>query len=303
MAEKTVITCALTGSADTAKRNPAVPVTPEQIARSALDCEKAGAGAVHIHVRDPNTGLASMDPALYRETVARIRDAGSNLVINLTTGPGGSLVPGDVDPVESTGDSKLATPEARMRHVKENLPDICTLDISTMNFGERAMINVPKHLRVMADQAKALGVKPELEVFDTGHVLLAKQLIAEGHLEEPALFQLCLGIPWGAPATPEGMAYMKSLLPENCIWSGFGISRFEFPMVAQACTLGGHTRVGLEDNLYIARGELAKSNAQLVERAVTVIESIGGAVATPDETRIAFGLGRNEPSGTAGGRG
>ena len=297
MADKTVITCALTGSADTAKRNPAVPVTPTQIAQSALDCEKAGAGAVHIHVRDPDTGLASMDAALYRETVARIRDAGSNLVINLTTGPGGSLMPGDVDPVATSGESKLATPEVRMRHIEENLPDICTLDVSTMNFGERAMINVPKHLRAMADKAKALGVKPELEVFDTGHVLLAKQLIAEGHLEEPALFQLCLGIPWGCPATPEGMAYMKSLLPANALWSAFGISRYEFPMVAQAHTLGGHTRVGLEDNLYIARGELAKSNAQLVERAVAVIESVGGAVADPDETRTAFGLGRNAPSG------
>ena len=293
MVEKTVITCALTGSADTAKKNPAVPVTPQQIAQSALDCEKAGAGAVHIHVRDPETGLASMDGALYQETVARIRDSGSNLVINLTTGPGGSLTPGDEDPVESTGESKLATPAARMQHIVDNLPDICTLDISTMNFGERAMINVPKHLRVMADQAKALGVKPELEVFDTGHVLLAKRLIEEGHLEMPALFQLCLGIPWGCPATPEGMAYMKSLLPEGALWSAFGISRFEFPMVAQAHTLGGHTRVGLEDNLYIARGELAKSNAQLVERAVQVIEAVGGSVANPAEARVAFGLGTN----------
>ena len=293
MADKTVITCALTGSAPTAKRNPAVPVTPQQIAQSALDCEKAGAGAVHIHVRDPETGLASMDGALYQETVARIRDAGSSLVINLTTGPGGSLMPGDVDPVESTGSVNMKTPEARMQHVKDNLPDICTLDISTMNFGERAMINVPKHLRVMADMARELGVTPELEVFDTGHIVLAKQLMKEGHLPEGSIFQLCLGIPYGCPATPEGMAFMKSLLPDNARWSAFGISRFEFPMVAQAHTLGGHTRVGLEDNLYIARGELAKSNAQLVERAVAVIESLGGAVATPDETRTAFGLGRN----------
>ncbi len=293
--QKTVITCALTGGADTTKKNPAVPVTPQEIARSALDAEKAGAGAVHIHVRDPETGQPSMDPALYRETVARIRDAGSDLVINLTTGPGGAFMPGDEDPVATSGFSKLATPETRMRHVEENLPDICTLDISTMNFGERAMINVPHHLRKMADKAKALGVRPELEVFDTGHVLLAKKLIAEGHIETPALFQICLGIPWGCPATPEGMAYMKSLLPEDCMWSGFGISRTEFPMVAQAVTLGGHTRVGFEDNLYIARGELATTNAQLVERAVTVIEAIGGAVASPAETRIAFGLGRNQP--------
>lgn len=296
MAEKTVITCALTGSADTAKRNPAVPVTPQQIAQAALDCEKAGAGAVHIHVRDPATGLASMDAELYKETVGRIRDAGSSLVINLTTGPGGSLMPGDVDPVESTGKSGLSTPEKRMQHVKDNLPDICTLDIATMNFGERAMINVPKHLRMMGDMAQELGVVPELEVFDTGHIMLARQLMKEGHLPENSIFQLCLGIPWGCPATAEGMAFMKSLLPDNARWSAFGISRFEFPMVATAYTLGGHTRVGLEDNLYISRGELAKSNAQLVERAVEVIESVGGSVATPDETRVAFGLGRNTPA-------
>ncbi|MEM7289857.1 MAG: 3-keto-5-aminohexanoate cleavage protein [Pseudomonadota bacterium] len=290
---KTVVTCALTGSADTVKKNPAVPVTPKEIASSALECERAGAGVVHIHVRDVDSGLPSMDPELYRETVARIRDAGSNLVLNLTTGPGGSFIPGDEEPVLTTGVSKLASPDIRMRHIEDNLPDICTLDISTMNFGERAMINVPRHLRRMADRAKALGVKPELEVFDTGHVLLAKKLITEGYINEPPLFQLCLGIPWGCPATPEGMSYMKSLLPADCTWSGFGISRFEFPMVAQACTLGGHTRVGLEDNIYFSRGVLARSNAQLVERAVQVIEGVGGTIATPAEARIAFGLGKN----------
>lgn len=293
MSQKTVITCALTGSADTAGKSPAVPVTPKQIADAALDAGKAGAAVVHIHVRDPETGKASMDLELYRETVGRIRESGSDIVINLTTGPGGSFVPGDVEPVDLAPGSNMKSPDVRMQHITDLLPDICTLDISTMNFGERAMVNVPKHLRAMADRAKELGVKPELEVFDAGHVLLARQLIAEGHLESPALFQLCLGIPWGAPATPEGMAFMKSLLPEDAIWSGFGISRTEFPMVAQAAMLGGHTRVGLEDNLYMARGELAKSNAQLVERAVQVIESIGGEVADPSEARAAFKLGSN----------
>lgn len=292
MNQKTVITCAVTGSADTTGKSPAVPVTPKQIADAALDAGKAGAAVVHIHVRDPETGKASMDLELYRETVGRIRETGSDIVINLTTGPGGRFIPGDVEPIDFAAGTSLKTPEVRMQHIADLLPDICTLDVATLNFGEHAMVNVPKHLRAMADRAKELGVTPELEVFDSGHVLLAKQLIKEGHLESPALFQLCLGIPWGAPATPEGMAFMKSLLPEDAMWSAFGISRGEFPMVAQATMLGGHTRVGLEDNLYMARGELAKSNAQLVERAVQIIESIGGEVADPSEARTAFGLVR-----------
>jgi len=292
MNQKTVITCAVTGSADTSGKSPAVPVTPQQIAQSALDAGKAGAAVVHIHVRDPETGKASMDMDLYRETVGRIRETGSDIVINLTTGPGGRFIPGDVEPIDFAAGTSLKTPEVRMQHIADLLPDICTLDVATLNFGEHAMVNVPKHLRAMADRAKELGVTPELEVFDSGHVLLAKQLIKEGHLKSPALFQLCLGIPWGAPATPEGMAFMKSLLPEDAMWSAFGISRGEFPMVAQATMLGGHTRVGLEDNLYMARGELAKSNAQLVERAVQIIESIGGEVADPSEARTAFGLVR-----------
>lgn len=294
MSDKTIITCAVTGGGDTADKNPAVPVTPGQIARASLDAEKAGAAIVHIHVRDIASGKASMDPALYREVVARIRDAGSDLVINLTTGPGARFVPGDVEPVGMDASSTMRSPETRLEHVEDLRPDICSLDVATMNFAENAMVNVPKHLRVMASRIKAVGVKPELEVFDTGHVLLANQLIKEGYLDAPPLYQLCLGIPWGAPATPEGMSFMKSLLPEDANWSGFGISRTEFPMVAQACMLGGHARVGLEDNLYIARGELADSNAQLVERAVTIIQSIGGDVATPDEARRIFGLGKNE---------
>ncbi|WP_323796031.1 3-keto-5-aminohexanoate cleavage protein [Nisaea sp.] len=292
MNQKTVITCAVTGSADTTGKSPAVPVTPKQIADAALDAGKAGAAVVHIHVRDPETGKASMDLELYRETVGRIRETGSDIVINLTTGPGGRFIPGDIEPIDFAAGTSLKAPETRMQHIADLLPDICTLDVATLNFGEHAMVNVPKHLRAMADRAKELGVTPELEVFDSGHILLAKQLIKEGHLKSPALFQLCLGIPWGAPATPEGMAFMKSLLPEDAMWSAFGISRGEFPMVAQATMLGGHTRVGLEDNLYMARGEMAKSNAQLVERAVQIIESIGGEVADPSEARTAFGLVR-----------
>jgi uncharacterized protein (DUF849 family) len=300
MAAKTVITCALTGGADSTGKSPYVPVTPKQIADQALAVEKAGAACVHIHVRNPETGKPSMEPSLYREVVARIRDAGSNLVINLTTGPGASFVPGDTDPVVSSGSNTMRTPEFRLQHVDENRPDICSLDVATMNFGERAMVNVPRHLRAMAARIRELGVKPELEVFDTGHVLLANQLYKEGLFDDPPLYQLCLGIPWGAPATPEGMSFMKSLLPDGARWSGFGISRTEFPMVAQACMLGGHCRVGMEDNLYIARGELVKGNEPLVERAVAIIESIGGAVAGPDDAREAFGLIRRNAPAEAG---
>ena len=264
MAAKTVITCALTGGADSTGKSPYVPVTPKQIADQALAVEKAGAACVHIHVRNPETGKPSMEPSLYREVVARIRDAGSNLVINLTTGPGASFVPGDTDPVVSSGSNTMRTPEFRLQHVDENRPDICSLDVATMNFGERAMVNVPRHLRAMAARIRELGVKPELEVFDAGHARLAAKMVEDGLIEGTPLFQLCLGIPWGAPATGQTMAFLASLLPPGAIWSGFGISRMQFPMAAQAVILGGHVRVGLEDNLYLDRGVLAPSNAALV---------------------------------------
>ena len=294
---KTVITCALTGSFDTVGTNPAVPVTPKQIADQAIEAEKAGAAVVHIHVRDPETTKASMDPALYREVVARIREAGSNLVLNLTTGPGGRFIPGDVDGDVYAEGTTIRAPEARVQHVEELRPEICTLDVATMNFGEHAMVNAPKHLRAMAERIKAAGVKPEMEVFDAGHVLLAKKLVEDGYIDEPPLYQLCLGIPWGAPATGEGMTFMKSLLPDGALWSAFGISRTEFPMVAQAAILGGHCRVGLEDNLYLKRGELASGNGVLVERAVEIVENLGGEVASPDEAREIFGLVRKNDTG------
>ncbi|NQW09902.1 MAG: 3-keto-5-aminohexanoate cleavage protein [Alphaproteobacteria bacterium] len=288
--EKTVITCAVTGGFDTAGKNPAVPVTPEQIATSALEAEKAGASVAHIHVRDPETTLASMDPALYREVVSRLRDAGSNLILNLTTGPGARYIPGDNDPMSPAAGTTLKTPAVRVEHVDELRPEVCTLDVATMNFGEHVFMNTPAHLREMGQRIKAAGVKPELEVFEAGHARLALKLVEDGIIEKPPLFQLCLGIPWGAPATAETMAYMASLLPPGTLWSGFGIGRMQFPMAAQAVILGGHVRVGLEDNLYLDRGELAPSNAALVERAVTIVEALGSKVAAPDEARVIFGL-------------
>lgn len=290
MTDKTIITCAVTGSAPTPEKNPAVPVTPEEIAHSALDAAKAGAAVAHIHVRDPETAKRSMELDHYREVVARIRDSGSDLIINLTTGPGARFVPGRDDPMDPAAGSMLETAAVRVRHVEELKPEICSLDVATMNFRDAVFLNAPDYLREMAERIRAVGVKPELEVFDTGHIEFAKQLIAEDLIEAPPYFQICLGIAYGATATPEAMLHMRDRLPEGALWSAFGISRQEFPMVAQAVLLGGHVRVGMEDNIYLGPGELAPSNAALVERAARIITAIGGGVATPGQARKILGL-------------
>ncbi|MFL5183235.1 MAG: 3-keto-5-aminohexanoate cleavage protein, partial [Microvirga sp.] len=225
MSRKTVITCALTGSFDTPSKNPAVPVTPAEIANSALDAAKAGAAVVHIHVRDPKTTKPSMELALYQEVVDRIRDKNGDVVLNLTTGAGGRFAPDPAEPRKAGEGTTLTTPAIRMRHIEAIRPPICTLDVATMNFGETIFANTPSHLREMADRAKAAGAKPEIEVFDLGHIELAKRLIADGHLAEPPLFQICLGISYGAPATPETLIQMRDRLPKNAAWSAFGIGR------------------------------------------------------------------------------
>jgi uncharacterized protein (DUF849 family) len=290
MSRQVVITCALTGSFDTPSKNPAVPVTPAEIANSALDAAKAGAAVVHVHVRDPKTTKASMELALYQEVVDRIREKNTDVLINLTTGAGGRYVPDPVDPKKAGEGTTLSTPAVRMRHVEAIRPPICTLDVATMNFGEQIFANMPAHLREMADRAKAAGAKPEIEVFDLGHIELAKRLIAEGHIAEPPLFQICLGISYGAPATPETLLQMRDRLPPGAAWSAFGISRAEFPVVAVAVAAGGNVRVGLEDNLYLGRGQLAPSNAALVENAVALINLLDCSPATPAEARRIFGL-------------
>ena len=291
MSRPVVITCALTGSFDTPAKNPAVPVSPRAIAASALEAAGAGAAVVHVHVRDPATAEPSMDLALYREVVERIRERDTAVIINLTTGAGGRFVPGAGDHPAVAGEgTSLASPARRTEHVVALRPELCTLDVATMNFGEHAFLNTPGHLRAMADTIRAAGVRPEIEVFDLGQVELAKRLIAEGHLASPPLFQLCLGIPWGAPAIPEAMIALRDRLPPDAIWSAFGIARAEFPMVALAATLGGHVRVGLEDNLYLCAGELAPSNAALVERAATLLALLGHRAATPAEARGIFRL-------------
>jgi uncharacterized protein (DUF849 family) len=290
MQRKVIISCALTGSADTPGRNPAVPVTPAQIAQSALDARNAGAAIVHIHVRDPKTTKPSMDVAHYRETVERIRGSGSDVLINLTTGPGARFAPGLDDPFAPNTGTTLRPPAERVRHIKELKPEICSLDMGSMNMGPHVFVNSSAYLEAMATAIRDAGVMPELEVFDTGHLLLAKRMIETGHVKTPSLFQICLGISWGQPATPEAVTYMKSLLPPQSTWFAFGISLHQFPMAAQTVLLGGHVRVGLEDNIYLERGKLAPSNAALVEKAARIVETLGDYVATPADAREILGL-------------
>jgi 3-dehydrocarnitine:acetyl-CoA trimethylamine transferase len=285
MARKVMVSCAVTGSADTPARNPAVPVTPPEIAASALDAAEAGAAIVHIHVRDPQTTRPSMDPALYREVVERIRASNSDVLINLTTGPGARFIPGLDDPLKPASGSTLSLPAQRVRHVVELAPEICSLDMGSMNMGNQVFMNTPPHLEAMAISIRDAGVMPELEVFEAGHLLLAKQMIETGHIKPPGLFQICLGISWGQPATPEAVIYMRNLLPPAAIWFAFGISLHQFPIAAQTVLLGGHVRVGLEDNLYLEKGKFAPNNASLVEKAVNIINILGEEAATPNEAR------------------
>jgi uncharacterized protein (DUF849 family) len=285
MQRKIMISCAVTGSADTPGRNPAVPVTPQQIARSAVDAAKAGAAIVHIHVRDPTTTKPSMDGALYRETVDRIRQSGTDVVINLTTGPGARFVPGSDDPLKPGPATNLKLPAQRVEHILALRPEICSLDMGSMNMGSYVLVNPPNYLEAMAVAIRDANVLPELEVFEAGHLRLARRMIETGHIKAPGMFQICLGIAWSQPATTEAMAYMRGMLPADAPWFAFGISLHQFPMVAQAVLLGGHVRVGLEDNIYLGKGELAPSNAALVEKAVRIIELLGDNVATPAEAR------------------
>jgi uncharacterized protein (DUF849 family) len=285
MSRPVIITCALTGGAELSGKNTAVPVTPREIAVSAVEAARAGAAIAHIHVRDPQTRRASMKLELYREVVDRIRQSGVDMLINLTTGAGASFIPGEAEPRIPDARSSLTRPDARVAHVLALKPDVCSLDVGSMNFGEVVFVNTPAHLRQMARAILDSGTKPELEVFELGHIRLARHLIDNGLIASPPLFQICLGIPWGAPATSETMLAMRDHLPEGAIWAAFGIGAAQFPMVAQAVLLGGHVRVGFEDNLYLARGVPAPSNAALVEKAVRILQDLGEHPATPDEAR------------------
>jgi uncharacterized protein (DUF849 family) len=289
MNREVIITCALTGAGDTVGRHPAIPVTPEQIAQAGLEAAQAGAAIVHIHVRDPRTGKADRKPHLYREVVERIRARNEDVILNLTAGMGGDFVPDEREPWRGGPGTDMASVEDRLAHIEELRPEICTLDCGSMNYATSAYVSTPDMLRAMAARIKAAGVKPEIEAFELGHVWMAKQLVEEGRIEPPALFQLCMGIPFGAECDPRAILAMRDLLPPGSIFAAFGIGRMQMPMVAQAVFLGGHVRVGLEDNLWLDRGVPA-SNGQLVERARQIVELMGARVLAPDEARTRLSL-------------
>jgi len=283
------ITCAVTGAGDSTGRSDKVPVTPAQIADSAIEAARAGAAVAHIHVRNPATGKGARDPALYAEVVQRVRASGVDVVINLTAGMGGDFVLGSPElplPPNAEG-TDMAGATERLAHVRQLLPEICTLDCGSMNFaagGDYVMVNTPDTLRAMAKQVQALGVKPELEVFDTGHLVMVKDMLREGLLDDPVLIQLCMGIPYGAPDDPLSLLAMTHQLPPGAVFSAFSIGRMQLPYAAMAALAGGNVRVGLEDNLFLSRGVLA-SNGQLVERAATILSAMGARVLGPQAVR------------------
>jgi len=286
----TVITCAIAGNLTKPEQTPHPPITPEQIADSALEAARAGAAQVHIHVRDPQTGRPSMDVGLYDEVIRRIRAQNREVIINLTTGPGGRYVPSEAEPRVAGPGTTLLPPEKRVEHIARLRPDVCSLDLNTMNSGAEVVINTPRNVRVMAGVIREAGVKPELEIFDSGDIHLARDLIADGTLDGPGMWTFVTGVKYGFEATPETLLYARSLLPAGAFWSAFGVGRHEFPMLAASFVSGGHVRVGLEDNIYLARGVLAPSNAALVERAVRIVQDLGGSVASAGEARDMLGL-------------
>jgi len=297
------ITCAVTGAGDTTARSRHIPVAPKEIAAAAIEAAAAGAAIAHIHVRDPETGKAARSVRLYREVVARIRDAGSDVVINLTAGMGGDVVFGSDEaplPLDPAG-TDMVGPTERLAHVAELLPEICTLDCGTMNFalGDYVMTNTPATLRAMARQVQVLGVKPELEVFDAGHLVFVNDLVKEGLIDGPAMIQLCLGIPYGAPDDPLTLMSLVHRLPPGAVFSAFSIGRRQLPYVAMAALAGGNVRVGLEDNLFLDRGVMA-TNGALVERASTILTAMGSSVMGPAAVRDLLGL--RGASGAAAGR-
>ncbi|WP_224823283.1 3-keto-5-aminohexanoate cleavage protein [Cognatishimia sp. MH4019] len=297
MNKEVFITCAVTGSGATQDRSPRVPRSPKQIAESAIAAAKAGAAVAHCHVRDPETGAPSRDPALYRELTERVRDADVDVVLNLTAGMGGDLTFGSASsPLPLTDGTDMIGAEERVAHLADCLPEICTLDCGTMNFAEAdyVMTNTPGMLRAMGTMMTQMGVKPEIEAFDTGHLWLAKSLVEEGVLDSPALLQLCMGIPWGAPDDLNTLMAMVNAVPPDWTWSAFSIGRNQMPYVAAAVLAGGNVRVGLEDNLWLGKGKLA-TNEALVTRACGIIEGMGATVIGPQAVRERLGLVKRAP--------
>jgi 3-dehydrocarnitine:acetyl-CoA trimethylamine transferase len=297
MNHEVFITCAVTGSGATQDRSRHVPRSPKEIADSAIAAAKAGAAIVHCHVRDPETGAPSRDPKMFREVTDRIRDSATDVVMNLTAGMGGDMVFGPVEaPLPLGNGSDMAGATERVVHVAECRPEICTLDCGTMNFAEAdyVMTNTPGMLRAMGGMMTELGVLPEIEAFDTGHLWFAKQLVEEGVLKAPALVQLCMGVPWGAPDDLNTFMAMVNNVPKGWTYSAFSLGRHQMPYVAAAVLAGAHVRVGLEDNLWLGKGHLA-TNAELVERAVGIIEGLGARVIGPDQVRGKLGLTKRAP--------
>lgn len=286
MNRKVIVTCALTGAGDTTAKSEHVPVTPDEIAADAIAAARAGASVVHIHVRDPQTKQGSRDTELYREVVRQIRDSDVDPVINLTAGMGGDLVVDPTEPTVQLPGTDLVSGLERLAHVEELRPEICTIDCGSLNFGEGSQLYVstPDMLREGAARIRELGVKPEMEIFDTGNLWFANVMVEEGLIAPPPLYQLCMGIPYGAPVDPALLQAMVNLLPAGAQWTSFAIGRNQLPWVAQSVLLGGHVRVGLEDNLYLAKG-IKATNAQLTERAISIVTDLGSSVATPDEAR------------------
>lgn len=294
MNRNVIVSCAVTGSGASVDKHPAIPVTPKEIAAAAIEAAKAGAAIAHIHVREPDSGKSSRRVELYREVVSRIRESNVDVIINLTTGMGGDLFLGpDEEPMNFSDNTDCVGMMERIKHVEELLPEICSLDCGSFNYaeGDYVYISTPNMLEQGARRLQEIGVKPELEVFELGHISFTKHLIAQGLVDDPPLFQVCLGIRWAAEANTASFKTMVDALPEGCNWAGFGTSAMEMPMVAQAVLLGGNIRVGLEDNLYLEKGVFA-SNGQLVERACNIVQLMGCTIQTPSEARQTLGLKR-----------
>lgn len=286
----TIITCAVTGNLTTPEQHDRLPVTPRQIADACLDAHDAGAAIAHIHVRDPETGAPSMELDLYRETVALIREKTDALIINLTTGPGGRFAPLESDPAKAGPGTTLMAPEKRVAHIAALKPDICTLDFNTMNSGGQVVINTPRNVRVMAEIIADSGVKPELELFDTGDITMALEFLEKGLVPSPPMCSIVTGVRYGLPCTPDAMSLAARMLPRDAQWTGFGIGRFAFPMLAQAFLLGGHVRIGMEDTVYVGKGQKTTGNGDLTERAADLVTRLGGEVATAEQAREILGL-------------
>lgn len=293
MLDEIILTCAITGAGETREKSPHVPVTPAQIADSAIAAAEAGAAVAHIHVRDPQTGKAARSHDLYAEVVERIRASNSDVILNLTAGMGADFVPSPENPALAGEGSDMAGAHERVAHVLGLQPELCTLDCGSLNYADSAYISTPDQLREMARLIDKAGVKPEIECFELGHIWLAETLIEEGCISTPPLFQLCMGIPYGAPATTANLLAMRNSLPAHAHWAAFAIGRMEMPFVAQSMLLGGHVRVGLEDNLYLKRGVKA-TNEQLVEKAKRIVEDLGGQLVTPNRARQILGLEKEE---------